>query len=61
MANVKEVRMAMQKTGDHNRIAGIYESTCGDRERITMPYGHEFPPCPKCQRAVSWTLIVATK
>ena len=51
----------MQHTGDKNQIAGIYETADGDRERITMPYGHEFPPCPKCGRAVYWRLVVATK
>jgi hypothetical protein len=61
MAGAKEVKEAMPKTGDTNRIAGIYEGTCGDRERITMPFGHEFPPCPTCKRAVYWRLIVATK
>lgn len=48
-------------THDENKMAGIYVSNCADAERITMPLGHEFPPCPKCGRAVEWTLVVATK
>ena len=51
----------MQHTGERNQIAGIYESTCKDRERITMPHGHVFPDCPKCGHAVNWQLVVATK
>jgi hypothetical protein len=51
----------MPSTDDKNTVAGIYVSNCADVERITMPLGHEFPPCPKCGRAVQWTLVVATK
>jgi hypothetical protein len=61
VTGVKEVNGPMPRTGDRNQVAGIYESTCGNRERITMPYGHEFPPCPTCRRAVYWRLVVATK
>jgi hypothetical protein len=51
----------MQRTGDKNQVAGIYQSTCKDRERITMPLGHEFPPCPRCGGNVGWQLAVPTK
>jgi hypothetical protein len=51
----------MPNTGDINRVAGIYQSTCRDRERITMPLGHKFPPCPNCGHDVSWQLVVPTK
>jgi hypothetical protein len=51
----------MPSTDDRNTVAGIYVSDCPDRERITMPLGHQFPPCPKCGHAVEWTLVVATK
>jgi predicted RNA-binding Zn-ribbon protein involved in translation (DUF1610 family) len=50
----------MTKTHDSNKVAGIYAcDSCG--ERITMPIGHEFPPCPGCGKAVTYTLAVATK
>jgi len=51
----------MPTTGSRNTVAGIYESNCKDRERITMPLGHEFPPCPTCGNAVNWQLVDATK
>ena len=51
----------MAKTGEKNKIAGIYQGDCKDKEKITMPLGHEFPPCPKCRRSVNWTLVQATK
>jgi hypothetical protein len=51
----------MPNTGDKNTTAGIYESTCGDKQRITMPLGHEFPDCETCKKAVGWTLVEATK
>lgn len=51
----------MPRTGTKNTVAGIYVSDCADRERITMPLGHEFPPCPKCGKDVNWTLVEATK
>jgi hypothetical protein len=53
--------LAMPPTDSTNRVAGIYESDCKDRERITMPLGHQFPPCPTCGKAVNWQLVVATK
>jgi predicted RNA-binding Zn-ribbon protein involved in translation (DUF1610 family) len=41
-------------------VAGIYKcDSCG--ERITMALGHEFPPCPSCKKAVSYSLVEATK
>jgi hypothetical protein len=50
----------MPRTGAKNTVAGIYKcDSCG--ERITEPLGHEFPDCPKCKKAVNWTLVVATK
>ena len=51
----------MPYTREKNTVAGIYESDCRDHERITMPLGHEFPPCPKCGHAVNWRLVVPTK
>jgi hypothetical protein len=51
----------MPHTGNTNNEAGIYVSDCADLERITMPLHHTFPDCPKCKRAVNWTLAVATK
>lgn len=51
----------MPSTDEKNTIAGIYISNCRDAERITMPLGHQFPPCPKCGKDVEWTLVVATK
>ena len=53
-------RIEMAKTHDSNKVAGIYAcDDCG--ERITMPIGHEFPPCPGCGKAVTYTLAVPTK
>ena len=53
-------RIEMAKTHDSNKVAGIYAcDNCG--ERITMPIGHEFPPCPGCGKAVTYTLVVPTK
>ena len=50
----------MAKTGDSNTVAGIYRcDSCG--ERITMPLGHEFPPCPKEGTRVMYSLVTATK
>lgn len=50
----------MTRTHDSNKVAGIFACDgCG--ERITMPIGHEFPPCPGCGKAVAYTLAVPTK
>jgi hypothetical protein len=51
----------MAKTDDINTVAGIYVSTDGCAERITVPLGHKFPPCPKCKKATSYRLVEATK
>jgi len=48
----------MPSTGDTKQIAGIYRHTCG--ERITMPKGHTFPPCSKCNKGGTWTLVDRT-
>jgi repressor LexA len=29
--------------------------------QIVIGKGHEFPPCPDCKKAVTWTLVQATK
>jgi hypothetical protein len=50
----------MPRTGDSNTVAGIYKcDSCG--ERITMPLGHEFPPCPKEGKTTTYSLVMATK
>ena len=52
----------MPKTGDHATTTGTYKADyhtpCGAAERIIhMIAGREFPPCPHCHYAVTWTLI----
>jgi predicted RNA-binding Zn-ribbon protein involved in translation (DUF1610 family) len=50
----------MPSNGDTNQVAGIYScDSCG--ERITMPLGHRFPPCPGCGGDGPYSLDVATK
>ena len=51
----------MPSTGDIATVAGIYVSTDGCQERITMPQAHEFPPCPKCGGSTGYTLVTPTK
>jgi hypothetical protein len=51
----------MASTSEHNVVAGIYVTTDGCHERVTMPRGHVFPPCPKCGKATGYQLVDATK
>ena len=51
----------MPSTGDIATVAGIYVSTDGCQERITMPQADEFPPCPKCGGSTGYTLVTPTK
>ena len=50
----------MPRTGEKNETAGIYKPSCGD-EQIAHNKGVEFPPCPTCKKAVTWTLVQATR
>jgi predicted RNA-binding Zn-ribbon protein involved in translation (DUF1610 family) len=51
----------MARTAEINTVAGIYQSTDGCNERITMARGHKFPPCPKCGKDTGYRLVDATK
>jgi len=49
----------MNTTGQTCRVSGIYRSSgCHSVER-SIPYGHTFPPCPHCHKAVTWILVQA--
>lgn len=47
-------------TGHRCPQSGIWQSNCGDYERIALSIGEVFPPCGNCRRAVSWTLVQRT-
>lgn len=55
----------MPKTGEINKVAGIYRSECVGKEcktvERTMPENHKFPPCPHCNHACNWTLVRKTQ
>lgn len=63
LSRVKEIT-TMPRTGDHATVTGEYKADyhtpCGNAERlIHMIAGREFPPCPHCHHAVTWTLVRA--
>jgi hypothetical protein len=51
----------MASTSEINTVAGIYESTDGCGQRVTMPIGHKFPDCETCKKSTGWRLVEATK
>jgi hypothetical protein len=50
----------MPKTGETNPTAGNYRPSCGHKE-CAINKGSTFPPCPICNKPVTWTLTVSTK
>lgn len=47
----------MQKTGAICGEAGVYESDCPCKKRITLHVRQIFPGCDTCRTSVKWTLI----
>lgn len=46
-------------TGHKCEQSGIYRSTCC-QERIALSKHETFPPCTKCKKAATWTLVQST-
>lgn len=44
------------KTGDINRITGIYKTVCHPKER-TILNGQQFPCCGACNHDATWILV----
>jgi hypothetical protein len=50
----------MNTTGQTCTVSGIYRSShCGKAVQRSIPYGHKFPPCAECHKAVTWILVQA--
>ena len=47
-------------TGGRCPQSGIYRPNCSGKQ-IALSVGETFPPCTHCRRAVTWTLIQATR
>jgi hypothetical protein len=50
----------MPKTREICQQSGIYAPDCGEKQ-IALSKGEEFPPCDECRKAVTWTLVQATR
>lgn len=50
----------MPSTSQKCTESGVYRSDCNCKEQITISRNETLPPCPKCKRAVNWTLVRAT-
>ena len=52
----------MPKTGESNKVSGIYKSThCGKNVERAIPENHTFPPCGECHKPVDWVLVRKTQ
>jgi hypothetical protein len=52
----------MPKTGETNRVSGIYKSThCGKNVERAFAEGKTFAPCDHCHQAVEWVLVRKTQ
>lgn len=50
----------MPSTSQKCTESGVYRSDCNCKEQITISRNETLPPCPKCKKAVNWTLVRAT-
>jgi hypothetical protein len=49
------------RTGEINRVSGIFRSVgCHSVER-SIPEFHTFPPCAHCHSAITWILVRAAQ
>lgn len=57
------MEIVMPYTGDTCQTAGIYKvvNHIKHPKEITMPNGHQFPPCSECKEKVQYELVKATQ
>lgn len=48
------------QTGATCLVSGIYAPNCNGKQ-IALSRAETFPPCSHCHRAVTWTLVQATR
>ena len=53
------VEPVLSDTGERCEVPGVYRSSCVCAHEITVDEWVTFPPCPVCQRPVTWTLVRA--
>jgi hypothetical protein len=51
----------MNYTGHKCEQSGIYRTECTCHNEIALSKGDTFPPCGQCKKAVSYTLVRATR
>ncbi len=44
------------ETGETNPVSGVFRASCCSNE-IPLSKGERFPPCGRCKKATTWTLI----